>query len=177
MKTLDIILLVPLLFGAYRGFSKGLLLEIIGLIAFVLAIIIGIRFLNVGIEFLISHFGQLNTYLPYVAFLLLFIGTLLLINLLGKGVKKVLDMTLLGKVDNLAGAVVGIFKWAFLLSLVLWVSASVGILIPENLQENTKIYPLIADFAPLAVKKLEGLLPYAKGLIEMVSNLLNGAKA
>ncbi|MTI31313.1 CvpA family protein [Xanthovirga aplysinae] len=176
MKTLDIILMIPLLFGAYRGFSKGLLLEIIGLIAFVLAIIIGIRFLNVGIEFLISQFGQLNTYLPYIAFLLLFIGTLLLINLLGRGIKKVLDMTLLGKVDNLAGALVGVFKWAFLISLILWVSASVGILIPKNLQENTIIYPFIADFAPLTVKKLEGLLPYAKGMIEMVSDLLGRAK-
>lgn len=176
MGTLDILIIIPLLFGAYRGFSKGLLVEIVGLIAFVLAILVGIKFLPLGIGFLVEHFGQLSTFIPYAAFILLFIGTLLLINLLGKLLKKILDMTLLGKVDNLVGALVGILKWAFLLSLLLWLSASVGIHVPLDLREDTMIYPVIEGFAPMAVDRLGNFVPFIEGLIETVNEMFEGER-
>ena len=123
MKLLDIIILVPLLWGAYKGFTKGFVMEIVSLLAFVVAILVAFKTLHLGIE-LIRPYISAESFLPLISFVIIFIGVVLLINLAGKLIKKFLDITLLGKVDDIAGAVLGAFKWAFGLSTHFMVNES-----------------------------------------------------
>ena len=46
MKLLDVLILVPLLWGAVHGYRKGLLIEVIGIAGFVIAMILGFKFLG-----------------------------------------------------------------------------------------------------------------------------------
>ncbi|MBL6449731.1 CvpA family protein [Fulvivirga sp. 29W222] len=174
MNTLDIILLVPLAYGAYRGFKKGFLLEVIAILAFVLAVIGGFKLLHLGMNFLDQHFNISGELLPYVAFILIFIVIILLVNLLGKLVKKVVDMTLLGSVDNLAGAILSVLKWAFGISIVLWLSNSFGVEIPHLYTEESWLYPYILPFAPAVVEHFSALVPFAHDLFETIKNMLQG---
>lgn len=68
MKTLDIILLIPLVFGAVLGFRKGLLLEIFGVLAFVLAIIGGFKLMETGMVYLSEYFEDFDQLLPFISF-------------------------------------------------------------------------------------------------------------
>ncbi|MFT4741964.1 MAG: membrane protein required for colicin V production, partial [Marivirga sp.] len=140
MKTLDIILLIPLVFGAYLGFKKGLLLEIVSLLAFFLAVVGAFKLVDFGQELLSPYFQNWEKALPIISFVLLFVGILLLVNLVGKIAKKILDMTLLGGLDNFAGAVLGLLKWAFGVSLVLWLATSVDMNLSNDLTDNTYVY-------------------------------------
>ena len=49
MKLLDLLLLIPLLWGAVNGYRKGLLIEIVGVVAFVVAMIVGFKFLGLAV--------------------------------------------------------------------------------------------------------------------------------
>lgn len=44
MNYIDIILLLPLLYGAYRGFSRGLIIEVATLLGLLLGVYIAIKF-------------------------------------------------------------------------------------------------------------------------------------
>lgn len=172
MGTLDIILLVPLIFGAVMGFRKGLLLEIVGILAFVLGIVGGFKLMELGMTYLDGYFEDFDHLLPFISFLIIFLGILLLVNLLGKAVKKVLDMTLLGGVDKFAGAVVGLAKWAIGLSLVLWLTQNFGVVLPGQ-NEELVLYPYLAELGPNLIKSMSVVLPFAEEMIESIKELVS----
>jgi uncharacterized membrane protein required for colicin V production len=51
MKTIDLLILFPLLIGAYHGYKRGLLLEIVAILAFVIAVVLGFKLLDYGLDF------------------------------------------------------------------------------------------------------------------------------
>ncbi len=166
MKTLDIILLIPLIFGAYLGYKKGLLLEIVSLFAFILAIIGAFKLVDLGEELLRPYLPDWEKALPIVSFILLFVAILLLVNMIGKITKKILDMTLLGGLDNFAGAVLGLLKWAFGVSLVLWLAQSVEIGVSEEMTKETHIYPIVASIAPFVAESFAEYLPFIQEVFD-----------
>ncbi|GAB5524291.1 MAG: hypothetical protein Roseis2KO_21630 [Roseivirga sp.] len=172
MKTLDIILLVPLIFGAVMGFRKGLLLEIVGILAFVLGIVGGFKLMELGMTYLDDYFEDFDHLLPFISFLVIFLAILLLVNLVGKAVKKVMDMTLLGGVDKFAGAIVGLAKWAIGLSLVLWLTQNFGIVLPGQ-DEDLVLYPYLAELGPNLIKSMSVVLPFAEEMIESIKELIS----
>lgn len=177
MSTIDIILLIPLAFGAYRGYKKGFLLEVIAILALILAVIGGFKLLHLGMDFLDENFSISGKLLPYIAFVLIFIVILLGMNLLGKALKKIIDLTLLGTVDNLAGMLVSIVKWAFGLSIILWLSDSFGMAPPEKWMDGSLLYPVILPLAPKLVEWFSAIMPFAHDLFDTIKSLLQGDSA
>jgi membrane protein required for colicin V production len=96
------------------------------------------------------------------------VGILLLVNLVGKIAKKILDMTLLGGLDNFAGAVLGLLKWAFGVSLVLWLATSVDMNLSNDLTDNTYVYPVLASVAPFVFDAISVYMPFIQEIYDMV---------
>ncbi len=174
MGTLDFIFLAPLLFGAYRGYQKGFVLEIIAIISFVLAIIGGFKLMHWGMEMLDKYFDIGGNILPYISFIVIFIGIILIVNLIGRFVKKIIDLTLLGSVDNLAGALLSVVKWAFAISILLWLTSSFGIEFSQEWRENSILYSYLLSFAPTVVDYCSGLMPFAHDLFDHIQQMLSG---
>lgn len=168
MSIVDIIIVLLLLLGAYKGYTKGLLLEIIGILAFFIALFAGFRLLNWGMNMLNDQIQVSDSLLPYVAFLLLFAAIVIGINLLGKALKKVLDMTFFGTFDSLAGAVVGLFKWALAISALIWIFHTLEIELPADSLSGSRIYPILQPFAPTVFNSLGEVLPSADNLFHTV---------
>ncbi len=172
MKTLDIILLIPLVFGAVLGFRKGLLLEIIGILAFILAIVGGFKLMELGIVYLKDYFEGIDHLLPFISFIVIFLAIILLINMLGKIVKKMIDMTLLGGVDKFAGAVVGMVKWGIGISIILFLTINFGIELPGQ-DQDLVLYPFLVDLGPNIIGALDVVLPFAEEMLESIKELLS----
>ena len=171
MNTLDIILLIPLLFGGYLGYKKGLILELIGILALILAIIGSFKLLNEAIRFLSQFFPDYSNIVPFIAFLGLFIIILILVSLLGRFLKKMIDLTILGSIDNLLGALLGVFKWAFLISLVLWLFNQINLSVPADLTEGSFLFDKIEGLAPTVGNFIAAVLPFTEDLFESVTEL------
>lgn len=168
MKVLDIILIVLLIVGGYRGYKKGLLLEIIAIVALVLAIVGGFKLMQWGMEILTEQFHLTGKLIPIISFILIFIAIVILVNILGHILRNVVHLTLLGSVDSIAGSIIGILKWAFGLSVLLWFFTQIGFDIPEDVSANTFVYPKIYDFAPKVIGYLSSLFPF---IGEMMKNI------
>lgn len=165
LSTLDIILLVPLLLGAWTGFKKGLLLEIVALASFILAIIGGIYLLDWAVEFIGEFIQGVDHLLPMIAFIAVFIGIVLLVNLVGRIVKKALDLTPLGIIDKVAGLTLGVLKLAFFVSLLLWGADSLGFGLSAGFSEDSLLLPWIEPLAPNTVEFLMGVFPYGEEIL------------
>lgn len=174
MKVIDIFLLLLILFGAYRGYKKGLLIEIITLFAFVIAVISGMKLSHSAISFF-SESSDKNSekWLPFAVFLLIFILVFVGIFFLGKLLKNILDYSLLGDFDSWVGAVVGALKVAFAVSLLLWLIHYAKIDIPKSYTSDSIIYPNLIHFAPDLVKYVSYVIPF-QDIFPLVQKTLNG---
>ncbi|MBU1821209.1 MAG: CvpA family protein [Bacteroidetes bacterium] len=167
MKLLDLLILIPLLWGAVNGYRKGLLVEIVGIAAFVVAMIVGFKFLGLGMEILEPHIGHTlaRRILPFIGFSIIFFPTVFLLNQFGYSIRRSLKYTLLGTFDSLAGGAVGLFTWVFGTSVFFWLLSTMGVDIPEHRTQETYVYPFIVPVAPVVITTAVEWMPRGSQLI------------
>lgn len=160
-------MLVPLAWGAFNGYRKGLLVEIVGVAAFVVAMIVGFKFLRFGTDLLAPYITADLTrrFLPFIGFSVIFFPTIFMVNRLGYSLRSVLRYTLLGTLDNLAGAAVGVFTWVFGLSVFFWLLSTLGIEIPPKYGQGSLLYEYVVPIAPKIISVISDWIPIGGNLI------------
>ncbi|RRA99261.1 CvpA family protein [Larkinella rosea] len=154
-------MLITLLYGAFNGYRKGLLVEIVAIVAFIVAMIVGFKFLGFGIDLLAPYISMdvARRLLPWLGFSIIFFPTVFLINRIGFSLRQSLKYTLLGTFDSLAGAAVGIFTWVFGISVMLWLLTWMGVRMPVKHTQETYLYPVIKPVAPKVMDVTSGWIP------------------
>lgn len=161
VKTLDILMIIPLAWGAYNGYRKGLLIEIVAIVAFVVAVIVGFKFLGFGIDLLAPYISRelARKVLPWLGFSVIFFPTVFMINQFGYSLRKSMRFTLLGTFDSLAGATIGIFTWLFGISVLLWLFSFMGVKMPLKHTQGALLYPYIVPIAPRVMDRAAVWVP------------------
>ena len=162
MSKVDIALSLILAVGAYLGYKRGFLMELFYLVAIVLGIFVGFKLMGWGMDFLQREFNADKSFLPYLSFIIIFVLVLLLVIFLGQRIKNSVDQTFLGKVDSIAGAAIGLLKFAFCISILIWIVESLKIKIPENWIAGSHLYPIVAKVASYFSGFLGKFIPFFK---------------
>ncbi len=167
MNYVDIFLLVILVLGAIRGYSKGLIIELFSLIAFFFGLFGAIKFSGpiAAVFFSESDFYTIGL---VGVFIILFIALSVLINMIAKLLKKGVDLVFLGWLDNILGAILGILKWGFLVSMLVLMLKAGGMLLPEKDLDNSRIYPYIERIGPNAFNTLDSIFPFLENFIDSI---------
>lgn len=150
MNYFDAIVIIFLLWGAYRGFTKGLIISAASLIALVLGIWGAIRFSDWTAQLLIRHFDANTPYLAMIAFALTFLAIVVGIHLLAQLLDRLVKAIALGWINRLAGIVFNMAKIAFILSIVVVLLDAVDrriSFIPEKHKEESLFYKPLSKFA------------------------------
>jgi membrane protein required for colicin V production len=167
VNTLDLLMLIPIAWGSFNGYRKGLLIEIVGVVAFVVATIVGFKFLRFGTDLLAPYISVELTrkFLPYIGFSIIFFPTIFLVNQLGYSLRRTLRYSVLGTFDNVAGAIVGAFTWVFGLSVFFWLLSTMSIKLPKHHSDGSFLHPLVAPVAPKVISKVSDWIPVGGNLI------------
>lgn len=172
MEPVDIIILILIALGAYEGYKKGLLLSMVGLVGFVLAIALGVYFMDPLSKYLAQHLDDLTFAFPIMAFLIVFLLTLLIVGIAGWVMKRVMDMVLLGGLDSIAGAILGIVKAGFFLSLFMWLSIQFDLKMPREWRRKSEYLQYIEPLAPSVIWVLEPVSPKLKELQKTMEDIV-----
>jgi membrane protein required for colicin V production len=176
VNALDVIILVFLALGAYSGYKQGLFISILSIVAFVLGLILAFHFMDWGAQILAEKVTELTFGLPFMAFILIFLGVILIIRGLAFLVKKTLDFTILGSVDSLAGGILGVVKTAFILSFFLWIANSFEFKVSEDWVKDSKSYAYIEPMAPIIVRFLDDYTPVISRAVSTIQELVKTTK-
>jgi membrane protein required for colicin V production len=164
-------LIILFIIGAYHGYKKGLILELISIIAFLLAIIGGFKLLHIGMEYVSRVYDGFGSFLPFVAFLVLFVLIIIVISTIGKILKKIIDWTPLGVVDNFAGALLGVLKWALGVSIVLWVITTLNLDFDNETLKNSRILPITNQMLTSVGNFISTIFPSFEDFINTLKEL------
>lgn len=134
--------------------------------ALVVAILGGLKLLDTALPVMHEFVGDTGAMLPYITFLVVFIGIILLVHFGGMILKKIIDFTPFGFFDNILGGILGALKWCLAISLLLYVSEMAGISITEEAAASSAIYPVILKATPYALDILSYVLPFVTVLVD-----------
>ena len=108
MNGFDIILGIPLLYAAYRGFREGIIVQLGGIAG-----------LFIGVYFAFRHSSAVGQWLhtdppiaAAVGFVVILLAVLLVMALLGHLIKGIFKLAGLGPIDAIGGILLGVFKMA-----------------------------------------------------------------
>lgn len=151
LNYFDVVIAILLLWSGYRGFSKGFLIMAASLAALVLGVWGAIRFSDLTAGFLIENLDFQGKYTALIAFALTFVGIVIGVHLLARGMDKLVKAVALGIVNRVAGLAFAVLRTAFLVSIVLVILNSIdqrAPFIPEDHKENSLLYRPMSRFAP-----------------------------
>jgi membrane protein required for colicin V production len=148
---IDIIILLCLGWGAYKGFKKGFIIQSFVILALILAIWGGFAFAGKLEPFMQKHFQMSELVCSILSFIIVFLLILILVYTSGYLVSKVADSVALGMINRLAGAAFGIFANALILSVLILLFNRVNDkkrFIESETLEKTYLYQPIGKVAP-----------------------------
>ena len=156
MNIIDIILIIPIIWFAYLGFKRGLIIELASLIALILGIYAALYFSFYAEDLLANIFNMGPKYRGIAAFILTFVVVIVVVHLIGKLLEKIINLVALGFLNKLAGGIFGVLKGAVLLSVILLILNQFNNkLISQEKKEGSMFYGPVAGIAPLLWDKLQ----------------------
>jgi membrane protein required for colicin V production len=151
MNSIDIAIVILLLWGAINGFIKGFVVQSITLIALILGVWAGASFYEpIGIQ--LSKWLSLNSKIMQVlAFTLIFIAILIIMHYISKLLTNMMGKSVLGRLNRIGGVLFGIAKMAFI--------SSVLIVIIQKFDTHQKILTTETINGSALFKPVSGIAP------------------
>jgi membrane protein required for colicin V production len=119
MNYLDILIALPIAWGLYKGWKRGIIFEIAMMIGLVLGLYVAIKFSYLMKSIVASHVSWNPKTVQIVAFIITFILVVIGISYLAKFLTKMANLASLGIVNKVMGSVFGLLKMILMLSVLL----------------------------------------------------------
>ena len=154
MNLFDLISIGLIAYGSFRGFSKGLIIEMSSLLAIFLGFTVGINFDDLVSNFLYNTFAIEFSLLKIFVFLIIFFITYSLVILIAKSITKFIKVVNLGFINSILGSLFGLCKWSLLFILLAWVIHSIEF---SNFDQitNSFMYEFLLDLSEILFNIIE----------------------
>jgi membrane protein required for colicin V production len=158
MEIVDIVLFLIAAMAAWFGYKKGFLIELLSLFAIILAFAMAWKLSHTAVLYVSDSFGWNPKIVGSVAFVMILILVFYIAYWISKLLTDIVHQTPFGVFDQAFGAVLSIFKWFFILSLLLWVLSTAQVQWYTNLKKDSialkyceRIAPVVFDWVRIAV--------------------------
>lgn len=174
-KIGDVVLLLLLGFGAYQGYLKGIVVELLSLFVLVFVIYWVMTGTYLGFDALrdnetIGEFSKRTT--PFLTFLVVTIVLSVALQFLANWSKKFLTFTLFGSADSFIGGLFSLIKYCFVVGLVMTLCFDIGLFSVSDIRNKSLLMPLVMDVFEYIVIVLDGIGVDIKQLLEGIAGLL-----
>jgi membrane protein required for colicin V production len=154
MEIIDLIIIIPLLYGAWKGFKKGFVMELFTILALLVGLYAAFHFSDKITEMIVGKTHEKPGYLPAISFLLLFLAVGAMVYFGGKALEQVLKIAQLSFLNKGIGAVIGILKWGYLIGCVFVFIQSIDTneqFITKKNKENAILYPAVTGLVSITI--------------------------
>ncbi|MCC6384445.1 MAG: CvpA family protein [Bacteroidia bacterium] len=160
MNLLDAFIAIPLLWGAYKGFKRGLIFEVLLLAGLVIGLYVAFKFSGLARHLLSSILDRNSVVMHFASFIIVLAAILLVMILFARFLERILKITSLTIFNQLAGAVFGIFKFGIIVSVMLWSIKSLEPywnFIGEDMKEHSLLYKPVLKTTSFITPALEDI--------------------
>ncbi len=158
---IDIIFAVLLVLAILRGYGQGLIIGVFSLVAIIIGLAAAMKLSAATAPWIGRTFKIAEEWLPFIAFILVFLLVVMLIRLGAKAIEKTVEVTMLGWINKLAGAILYIAIYTLVFSVLLFYAEQMQLLQAATI-EKSLTYGFIQPWGPKVIGSLGDLIPLYK---------------
>jgi membrane protein required for colicin V production len=146
MKMLDLIILLPLIYGAYKGYKRGFIMSLFMLLAVIVGLYAAFHFTDLIVDYGKEHFEWSSKYSSPITFLSLFLVVGAGVYFGGKVLESVIKLAKLSVLNSLAGALLGLLQWIYFVGSLLLMLISFDQkekIISKETKQHSYVLPVI----------------------------------
>ena len=173
MSILDLIIGVILLIFAFAGLRKGLIIEAFYLASYIIGIY-GAMFFSDAVAAWMSGFVKADgDLIAIIAFILTFIGVMVLVRFLGRLMSNLVEAISLGFIDKVGGFIFGLFKGALIVSILIMIMNVLGLSsVVDGVKKDSLLYPKVEKIANVLYKNHDVVKESIDNSIEKIENVI-----
>ena len=171
MNYLDIIIVVPLLYGLLKGFSNGIIKEVTSLFSLFIGVYLAVNFSEFLEPKFINILDGYQEFVPVLAFGVLFLVSVLCVKALGLVVDKITKALALGFFSRLFGGVFGFLKVVVIFSFLVVLITDYN-LVNNQTKEDSVLFDPLLDVANIITPQLKKHQP----ILDKIDNEAKRAK-
>ncbi len=154
-----------MIYGLIKGAFRGLIGELTSIVGFVGGILAAFYFSDFVFNVLARHIQNPGIAVRALAFILIFIGVVVLVKFTGKALTKAFDLIALGALNHILGAAFGSMKWLLITVVAVYFFAMLqeeaNIIQPKTLS-GSKVYQKLLEFSSYLSEYLDKAAGYQR---------------
>ena len=162
---IDVVCLFLLIMAIFKGLRNGLIIGIFSFLAFIIGLAAALKLSTVAAEYLGSNTNIGQRWIPFLAFVAVFLIVVLLVRLGAKALEGVIQIAMLGWLNRIGGVLLYSFLYLFIFSIIVFYADQLN-LVKEETLEVSVAYPFIKPFAPKVMDALGYIIPFFKNMFE-----------
>ncbi|HEX8279615.1 MAG TPA: CvpA family protein [Segetibacter sp.] len=166
---IDLIFLILLVMAIFKGVSKGFIVAVFSLLAFIIGLAAALKLSAVVAVYLQEKMNVSGYWLPFLAFLIVFVAVVFLVRFGAAIVKKAVSIAFLGWADALAGVVLYAVMYLMVYSVILFFATRIH-LISADAQATSRTYSFIEPFGPKVMSLLGKAIPFFSHMFSDLSS-------
>lgn len=170
---IDLLFLLTLALGLYKGFRKGLIVSLFSFIGLVIGLAAAFKCSALTGRYIQEQVAVPGPLLPSLSFLVTFLIAALLVRLVARMIEKSVQLVLLGWVNRIAGMLLYGLLYTTAFSFVLFFGAQTRLLGDATLGKSST-YPYVKPWAPRMMNLMGNWLPFLKGSYGELENFFEG---
>ncbi|MCO6499604.1 MAG: CvpA family protein [Vicingus serpentipes] len=160
MNYFDIAIVIPLIWGGYKGFRKGFIIEVASFIALGLGIWGGVKFSALSAKYLSEVFEISEKVMPLISFSVTFILIVIAVFLIARIIERIIKIVALGFINKAAGAIFGMLKFGLIISVVINLVSTINAeveFIDSEMKGSSLLYEPISKISTVVIPGIKEL--------------------
>ena len=162
---IDVVAFILLIVAIFKGLRKGIIVAVFSFLAFIVGLAAAVKLSTAMAAYIGNNVSISQRWLPFIAFIIVFIVVALLIRLGAKLLQGGVQMVMLGWVNRIGGVVFYILIYFFILSILLFYARQLGTIKPAMMQSSVT-YSFIEPFGPKMIDILGSVVPFFRDMFE-----------
>jgi membrane protein required for colicin V production len=174
IRVIDIILAFFICWGSWKGWQKGFLVELISTFTFIIGLVVvfsGITYLFVALD---RSVVQSPKPVKFLFFFMAYIVGSFFLNKLSRVIQYKIDYSIFDSFDNFAAMLLGGFKYAVYLSILLGLLDAAGLKMSDNITKDTYVYPALLNLKDWLVDVGKVIAPVIGEIHQEILKMMKG---
>jgi len=145
---IDLFFLAMMAMAVFNGLRNGLIMAVFSLVGWILGLYAAFKFSDLAANYLKESLELSPRVLYIISFILVFSAVLLIVNLGGKLVEKMVQLTLMGWLNRIGGIFFYVLLYTLIFSVIIYFAEKVRLLSEETIS-SSKVYQWVKPLAQI----------------------------
>ena len=165
---IDVIFFLLMILAIIKGFRNGFIVAVFSFFGIFIGLAAALKLSTLVAGWLHHSTNIAAAWLPFLSFLLIMIGVILLVRLGALFIQTAMEAVLMGWINKISGVILYAALYTTLLSVVLFYAEKIH-WIKADTFASSHIFAFIQPWGPKAIEWLGAIVPWFKGMFEELS--------